>query len=141
MANHSAATAKARLLEMIVRVAFVTDARRERHMTDWPALRFYSQVGQAGRTRAGLANYLGVPLESADGIVARLLASRDLMEVSNEDGRLQLTQTGEAVLVDDPIYALSIAIDSLPTPAQEDLGRYLEALLATLKSAQVGVHR
>lgn len=79
MAIHAEATAKARILELVARMAFVPDIRHEGRLTDWAALRYLSQVGVAARTTAGLANYMGIAPDCAGMIVARLQALGDVV--------------------------------------------------------------
>jgi hypothetical protein len=132
MANHAALLAKATLLELVVRTAFVRGLRPERHMTDWPTLRYFSRVGPIGRTRPGLANYLGVTLDLSDAIVARLQETGDLGSDSDTGDRLKLTQCGWETLAADPARMLSSAIETLPESAQDGLADYLETILTAL---------
>jgi len=69
------APAIARLLEMAVRSAYVRSGADERHLTDWPVLRFLVQAGNEARTRAGLQRFLGVDDKACAAIVDRLLMS------------------------------------------------------------------
>jgi hypothetical protein len=135
MPARSSAMARARLLELLVRTAFVPDAKRERHLTDWCALRYFSQAGLAGRTRPGLANYIGVPPSSADAIVQRLQDSGDL-EDGPANNALELTREGQSVLANDPLAPLSAAIATLPETDQQKLGTLLETTLAALTARQ-----
>lgn len=136
MAKHAEAAAKARLLELVVRAAFVPDVEHERRLTDWAALRYLAQAGAAGRTQAGLANYLGIAPDCARLLVARLHASGDVVDGSSEGHALELTGAGRAVLAYDPIETLSRAVGALPDAAQTELVCHLEVILGALGSSR-----
>lgn len=133
MHGRDKAKAIAHLMELTVRTAFASDALRERHLTDWPALRYLSQVGDKGRTRDGLANYLGTSVEVADVIASRLLDD-DVLSEALPENRLDITPIGQAILSVDPLNFLSAAVAMLSETDLDKLARSLEAIHEKLSS-------
>lgn len=141
MARQGDATAKARILELVVRTAFVPDIAHERPLSDWAALRYLAQVGPAGSKQAGLASYLGISLHGAGVIVARLQALGDVVGGSGDGPAIELTDAGRAVLASDPIETLARAVRALDDAAQAELAEHLETILGILTSSRPAPRR
>lgn len=132
------APAIARLLEMAVRSAYVRSGADERHLTDWPVLRFLVQAGNEARTCAGLQRFLGVDDKACAAIVDRLLMSGLVCEAAER--RLDITQAGRDILTHDPSLRLAAAITTLTPNLQSSLVAGLEAVLASLSHPEVRRH-
>lgn len=130
MEDEIAPKALARMLELVMRTGFVREGVEERHLTDWPALRYFSKTATVARTRLGLGNYLGCSSIMAATIIDRLLYSRLLIDEG--EGCVSMTAAGCAMLELDPSQNLVIVVATLPPAARQDLASGLEMLLESL---------
>lgn len=133
MPNRVTESAIARLLELTVRTAFTRPEEEDRRLVDWSALRYFAQASEAGRTRSGLANYLGAAKARAANIVGRLV-EEGLVVASNET-QIDLTEAGLTSLATDPLLRLAAAISTLEPDKQALVADALETIQETLFTA------
>ncbi len=102
----------------------------------WDALRYLSRANAMSRTPGALAAFLGTTrgtvsqtlaaLESK-GCIARVRSERDRRVV-----RLELSETGRALLARDPQHSIHNAVDDLPQEISGMMARGLKAVVERL---------
>ena len=105
----------------------------------WSALRYFGNAGERARNVMGLARYQGTNPGTASRTIAAL-ARRGLLAVaiSPDDKRariVSLTDSGRALLAQDPLRTVESAIAAMPPEAQAGLAAGLRDLLGRLLTA------
>lgn len=119
----------AHLIEQVCRFAYEDKRPEALHSVQWAALRYFSRANEQVRTVNGLAKYLGVTSAPASRTSASLV-KRGLitMRQSPKDARsniFTLTDTGQALLPDDPIGKVATILSEME---EVDLARLASAL-------------
>lgn len=136
--TYQAATAAAvdDLLQRLRRAARQREFAHGLLPAQWEALRYLSRANAMSRTPGALATFLGTTrgtvsqtlaaLESK-GCIARVRSERDRRVV-----RLELTESGRALLARDPQRSIRNAVDDLPQEISGIMARGLKAVVERL---------
>lgn len=129
----------ARLLEQTARAIYDARGPRAVHPGQWAVLRYLAGADSDARTVSGVANYLGVTHAPASRAVAAL-ARKNLVTVRSSDSdrrvrQIDLTESGAALLVKDPVKRLTSAIDELDESRQKEFAQTLEIIYDRLAKA------
>jgi len=128
----AAAEAMAQILRLANGAAFAGGL----NPAQWSALRYLADAVPESRTVTAFAQYHATTSGTASQTVAALVR-KGLVERLPELGdrrrnRLELTSAGHALLRDDPLGSIAVAIATQPPEVQEALALGLEATLRTL---------
>jgi DNA-binding MarR family transcriptional regulator len=108
----------------------------------WEALRFLAHANRFSRTPGALTAYLGLTKGTVSQTLMALERAGLIEKTANPgDGRsirLDLTDSGRALLPLDGMAALGDALQALPPAARAGLGEGLQALVAAMLTARSG---
>ncbi len=129
----------ARLLEQTARAIYDARGPKAVHPGQWAVLRYLASAPDKERTVSGVANYLGVTHAPASRAVAALARKRYVtVQSSKEDRRVRqidLTETGAALLQNDPVNRLTSALDDLDERRAQEFAQTLEIIYDRLAKA------
>jgi DNA-binding MarR family transcriptional regulator len=129
-----AARAAAELIDALIRDVQSRAFGSGINPAQWAALRFVAGANPSARTVSGFAEAHRTTKGTATQTIAALIRKGYLTRTSlREDrrrARLDLTEGGHALLLDDPLNALAEAIRNLPVEQQVSLGESLSRLAA-----------
>ncbi|RMB02912.1 MarR family winged helix-turn-helix transcriptional regulator [Eilatimonas milleporae] len=102
----------------------------------WTGLRYFARANRFSRTPSAFAAFHGTTRGTASQTIKGLVADGYLKQTrSKSDGRsvrLDVTKKAGALLKDDPIRALALAVEALPPGVRGDFSAGLQALLGTV---------
>ena len=128
----------AELLVYLGRAARGGDAASDMTAAQWTALRFFARANDVSRTPSAFASFHATTRGTASQTIKSLLAKRYLVRHESADDRrsvrFDLTDAGLAELRDDPLRALSEAIERLDAGLKSALRQALPALAGELAS-------
>ena len=128
----------AELLVYLGRAARGGDAASDLTAAQWTALRFFARANDVSRTPSAFASFHATTRGTASQTIKSLLAKRYLARHESADDRrsvrFDLTDAGLAELCDDPLRALSEAIERLDAGLKSALRQALPALAGELAS-------
>ena len=128
----------AELLVYLGRAARGGDAASDMTAAQWTALRFFARANDVSRTPSAFASFHATTRGTASQTIKSLLAKRYLARHESADDRrsvrFDLTDAGLAELRDDPLRALSEAIERLDAGLKSALRQALPALAGELAS-------
>lgn len=128
----------AELLVYIGRAARGGDAASDLTSAQWTALRFFARANDVSRTPSAFASFHATTRGTASQTIKSLLAKRYLARQEAVDDRrsvrFNLTDAGHAAMREDPLRALSKAIDRLDAGLKSALRQALPALAGELAS-------
>ena len=128
----------AELLVYLGRAARGGDAASDMTAARWTALRFFARANDVSRTPSAFASFHATTRGTASQTIKSLLAKRYLVRHESADDRrsvrFDLTDAGLAELRDDPLRALSEAIERLDAGLKSALRQALPALAGELAS-------
>ena len=126
----------AELLVYLGRAARGGDAASDLTAAQWTALRFFARANDVSRTPSAFASFHATTRGTASQTIKSLLAKRYLVRHESADDRrsvrFDLTDAGLAELCDDPLRALSEAIERLDGGLKSALRQALPALAGEL---------
>jgi DNA-binding MarR family transcriptional regulator len=126
----------AELLVYLGRAARGGDAASDLTAAQWTALRFFARANDVSRTPSAFASFHATTRGTASQTIKSLLAKRYLARHESADDRrsvrFDLTDSGLAALRDDPLRALSEAIERLDGGLKSALRQALPALAGEL---------
>lgn len=129
----------ARLLEQTARAIYDARGPRAVHPGQWAVLRYLASAPDKERTVSGVAGYLGVTHAPASRAVAALARKRYVTVQSSKDDRrvrqIDLTETGAALLQNDPVNRLTSALDDLDERRAQEFAQTLEIIYDRLAKA------
>jgi DNA-binding MarR family transcriptional regulator len=130
----------AELLVYLGRAARGGDAATDMTAAQWTALRFFARANDVSRTPSAFASFHATTRGTASQTIKSLLAKRYLARHEAVDDRrsvrFDLTEAGLAAMRDDPLRALSEAIDRLDTGLKSALRQALPALAGALAESR-----
>jgi DNA-binding MarR family transcriptional regulator len=120
-------------LERLARLMRAGSHARGLNPAQWEALRYLSRSNRHSRTPGAMTLYLGATKGTISQTIRSLERKGHLTKARDRaDGRsvqLDLTQTGRALLAEDPLRMLAADIDGLGGKTRRRLGRGLAELL------------
>lgn len=130
------------LLERLSRVINNDAGLSDIKPTQWEALRFFAQANRFSRTPSSLTAYLGV----TKGTVSQTLNAlerKGLVKKEKDAGdrrsvSIKLTDTGEALLKNNPLERLASALAHIDSHALEQLSDTLRSVLSTALNQRSG---
>jgi DNA-binding MarR family transcriptional regulator len=126
----------AELLVYLGRAARGGDAASDMTAAQWTALRFFARANDVSRTPSAFASFHATTRGTASQTTKSLLAKGYLARHESADDRrsvrFDLTDAGLAALRDDPLRALSEAIERLDMGLKSALRQALPALAGEL---------
>lgn len=127
-----------RLLDRIGRMARGLQYCHGLNPAQWDSLRFLEQANRFSRTPGALAVFLGTTKGTASQTLNALEKKGYLKRVPDpEDKRvrhIELTEAGQALLADDPLNCLDLAISRLPVDVIDTMADGLNQLCTNLQS-------
>jgi len=138
----SAPTTKeiAELLVYIGRAARGTDARSDLTSAQWTAMQFFARANHLSRTPSAFASFHATTRGTASQIIKSLMQKGYLARhQASGDGRsvrVDLTDSGQAIMDHDPLHRLTNAIDRLEGKLHSALRQALPALAGELANAR-----
>ena len=130
----------AELVDRLGRIAHGLQYTSGLNPAQWEALRFLARANRFSRSPGAIARYMGttrgtvsqtlIALESK-GYIARSRCDADRRAVS-----IELTDTGRALIDDDPLCLVLRAADALSCEAQGQLADGLEGLVRSVQDAK-----
>jgi DNA-binding MarR family transcriptional regulator len=134
------------IVELLLQATRITNASRaagELGPAEWMALRYLARANAQSRKASMLADFEASSRAAVSRVIARLEEAGYLRrEQSPSDGRsygLEVTPAGLAMLQNDPIGSLVLAVGLLPESASRALHDALREVLTHL--AEIGVRR
>ena len=129
----------ARLIEKVGKACHNLGYTPGLNPAQWAALRYSKETTADRRTVTGFANFQGTTKGTASQTVTALVRKGHLEKVADKNDRrvhrLMLTQTGEELLIKDPLQALADAIDKLEEQDRRALSVNMEKVLRDLLRA------
>lgn len=133
-------SALSELLELTARMLHSRGHAADLFPAQWAALRYFSRAPVSQRTASELARFQGL----ANGPVSRTvrtlvhkgLLAKALEQPKGRAELLDLTETGRAMLAQDPTLAVEQIISELPTADQECFARALELIVRRLSASR-----
>ncbi len=129
----------ARLLEQTARAIYDARGPKAVHPGQWAVLRYLASAPDKERTVSGVASYLGVTHAPASRAVAALARKHYVTVQSSKDDRrvrqIDLTETGAALLQNDPVNRLTSALDDLDEQRAREFAQTLEIIYDRLAKA------
>jgi len=126
----------AELLVYLGRAACGGDPASDMTAAQWTALQFFARAKDVSRTPSAFASFYATTRGTASQTIKSLLAKRYLARHESADDRrsvrFDLTDAGLAALRDDPLRALSEAIERLDTGLKSALRQVLPAVVGEL---------
>jgi DNA-binding MarR family transcriptional regulator len=126
----------AEMLVYIGRAARGLDAGSDLTAGQWTALRFFSRANHASRTPSAFASFHATTRGTASQTIKSLMQKGYLVKHDAPDDRrsvrFDLSDAGKAILRDDPLRALSEAIDRLSPDLRGTLRQVLPVLAGQL---------
>jgi DNA-binding MarR family transcriptional regulator len=126
----------AELLVYLGRAARGGDAASDMTAAQWTALRFFARANDVSRTPSAFASFHATTRGTASQTIKSLLAKHYLARHEAVDDRrsvrFDLTDAGLAAMREDPLRALSEAIDRLEAGLKSALRQALPALAGEL---------
>lgn len=137
------ARATAEVMVQVLRTTSSLAFREGLNPAQWAALRYFAQASPpSARSVIAFARYHGTTKGTASQTIAALekkgLLERQVNERDRRTATLSVTETGQAVLANDPINALSDAIAGLSDSHHRMMAEGLDQLLRHLLDARVG---
>jgi DNA-binding MarR family transcriptional regulator len=127
-----------RLLDRIGRMARGLQYCHGLNPAQWDSLRFVAQANRFSRTPGALAVFLGTTKGTASQTLNALEKKGYLKRVLDpEDKRvrhIEITENGKALLAEDPLNCLDLAIERLPEEVVGTMKQGLNALCANMQS-------
>jgi DNA-binding MarR family transcriptional regulator len=126
----------AELLVYLGRAARGGDAASDMTAAQWTALRFFARANDVSRTPSAFASFhattRGTASQTTKSLLAKGYLARDESADDRRSVRFDLTDAGLAALRDDPLRALSEAIERLDMGLKSALRQALPALAGEL---------
>lgn len=133
--NHEDLT---RLLDRVGRMARGLQYSHGLNPAQWDSLRFVARANQLSRTPGGLAAFLGTTKGTASQTLKALEKKGYVRRVADPADKrvrhLAITEAGEALLNDDPLNCLDIAVRSLPPQLSDSLASALSHLCGEMQN-------
>lgn len=127
-----------RLLDRIGRMARGLQYCHGLNPAQWDSLRFLAQANRFSRTPGALAVFLGTTKGTASQTLNALEKKGYLRRVPDPGDKrvrhIELTEAGEALLADDPLNCLDLAISRLPDEVIDTMAEGLNQLCSNLQS-------
>ena len=127
-----------RLLDRIGRMARGLQYCHGLNPAQWDSLRFLAQANRFSRTPGALAVFLGTTKGTASQTLNALEKKGYLTRVPDPDDKrvrhIAITPEGEALLTEDPLNCLDLAIDRLPGEMIDTMAQGLTELCTTLQA-------
>lgn len=134
--RHRRAQGVALLLEQVGRRLRERRGPDDLHPVQWSALRYFQRAGRRASTVVGLSRFLG-NTAGPTSRTAKSLVDRGLLTVApaEHDARsvtFALTETGRALLREDPLAAIASGLETMPGDDLARLAVLLEDVLQAL---------
>lgn len=133
--NHEDLT---RLLDRVGRMARGLQYSHGLNPAQWDSLRFVAHANQLSRTPGGLAAFLGTTKGTASQTLKALEKKGYVRRVANESDKrvrhLAVTDAGWALLNDDPLNCLDLAVRSLEPQLSQSLASALTHLCGEMQN-------
>lgn len=133
--NHEDLT---RLLDRVGRMARGLQYSHGLNPAQWDSLRFVARANQPSRTPGGLAAFLGTTKGTASQTLKALEKKGYVRRVANTSDKrvryLAITEAGEALLNEDPLNCLDLAVRGLAPDLSESLSSALTQLCSEMQS-------
>ena len=127
-----------RLLDRIGRMARGLQYCHGLNPAQWDSLRFLAQANRFSRTPGALAVFLGTTKGTASQTLNALEKKGYLTRVPDPDDKrvrhIAITPEGEALLTEDPLNCLDLAIDRLPGEMIDTMAQGLTELCTNLQA-------
>ena len=127
-----------RLLDRIGRMARGLQYCHGLNPAQWDSLRFLAQANRFSRTPGALAVFLGTTKGTASQTLNALEKKGYLTRVPDPDDKrvrhIAITPEGEALLTEDPLNCLDLAIDRLPGEMIDTMAQGLKELCTNLQA-------
>lgn len=133
------AAALGRLIEQTARTVHSRSHSHGLFPAQWSALRYFATAEPPLRSATALAAYQGMAFGPVSRTVRTMIAKGYIRKSKTlSGGRLELievTDSGHAMLVHDPILALTEAVEALPEVDKRILAAAFEAIIFRLQGA------
>jgi DNA-binding MarR family transcriptional regulator len=127
-----------RLLDRVGRMARGLQYSHGLNPAQWDSLRFVARANQPSCTPGGLAAFLGTTKGTASQTLKALEKKGYVRRVANESDKrvrhLAITEAGEALLNEDPLNCLDVAVRGLAPELSESLSSALAQLCGEMQS-------
>ena len=127
-----------RLLDRVGRMARGLQYSHGLNPAQWDSLRFVARANQLSRTPGGLAAFLGTTKGTASQTLKALEKKGYVRRAANTSDKrvrhLAITEAGEALLNEDPLNCLDLAVRSLEPHLSESLASALTHLCGEMRS-------
>jgi len=127
-----------RLLDRIGRMARGVQYCHGLNPAQWDSLRFVAQANRFSQTPGALAVFLGTTKGTASQTLNALEKKGYLKRVPDPDDKrvrhIEITDEGQALLAEDPLNFLDLAIERLPDEVVDTMKQGLNALCANMQS-------
>ena len=127
-----------RMLDRIGRMARGLQYSHGLNPAQWDSLRFVARANQPSCTPGGLAAFLGTTKGTASQTLKALEKKGYVRRVANKSDKrvrhLAITEAGEALLCDDPLNCLDIAVRGLAPELSVSLSSALSHLCGEMQS-------
>ncbi len=104
----------------------------------WDSLRYVARANQLSRTPGGLASFLGTTKGTASQTLKALEKKGYVRRVADKADKrvrhLAITEAGEALLREDPLNCLDLAVRDLPPQLAEPLASALTQLCGQMRN-------
>ncbi len=128
----------AEMLVYIGRVARLGDAGSDLTAAQWTALRFIARANHVSRTPSAFASFhattRGTASQTIKSLVLRGYLVKTTADNDNRSVRLELTDNGRKAMRNDPLHALTEAVNRLEDRLRDALRQALPALAGELAS-------
>lgn len=130
------AKAVAEIMEQVFHLSYNRNFSGGLRPTQWMALRYFGQAEDAARTVSRFARHnrttTGSASQTVDALVRRGLLERNDSFGDRRSHRLDLTETGRALLVEDPVADVVAAIEALEPERRFEFAECLEIIFRQL---------
>jgi DNA-binding MarR family transcriptional regulator len=127
-----------RMLDRVGRMARGLQYSHGLNPAQWDSLRFVARANQPSRTPGGLAVFLGTTKGTASQTLKALEKKGYVRRVANKSDKrvrhLAITESGEALLREDPLNCLDLAVRGLAPELSESLSSALAQLCGEMQS-------
>ena len=127
-----------RLLDRVGRMARGLQYSQGLNPAQWDSLRFVARANQLSRTPGGLAAFLGTTKGTASQTLKALEKKGYVRRVAHKSDKrvrhLAITDEGKALLNEDPLNCLDIAVRSLEPQLSDSLSAALTHLCGEMQS-------